>query len=272
MKKYYFLLLLFILATTAIYAQRSKEDWVNFVTQKEEYPMLISSNLWYSYNGKPNYKNLLVVGTSTKNCKKNGYPDFLGMAKMYSFSDSIANILNKLTKNRLVGVLTYKCSGFDVYYIKDTTNVKKNLQEFLDYNYALSKNYLKIQYDKKWKYYNESLVPKDLSDVFFTNHEFITHLVTEGDKLSEERKISHYINFKGDKRRQRFINRVKTFKFAVDSTSFNKKSRYKYELIISRKDKATPDVIMKLTDELSKLALLYVAVYDGWGSEAIKED
>lgn len=129
-----------------------------------------------------------------------------------------------------------------------------------------------LQYDKKWKYYNESLVPKDLSHSFFTNYEFITHLVTEGDKLSEERKISHYINFKDDKRRQRFINRVKTFKFAVDSTSFNKESRYKYELIISRKDKATPDVIMKLTDELSKLALLYVAVYDGWGSEAIKED
>jgi len=39
---------------------------------------------------KPNYKNLLIVGTNYKKCLKNGFPDKGGLEELFSFSDSVA--------------------------------------------------------------------------------------------------------------------------------------------------------------------------------------
>lgn len=271
MKKNHLLLTILFLSAVVTHSQNYKEDWVTYVVEKEKGPMTVSSNLWYSYNGKPNYKNLLVVGTSTKNCFKNGYPNYLGLAKFYSFSDSIATKIDKVTKSRLLGVLTYQCSGFDVYYVKDTVGLRKEIQHFLDYNDALSKNYITIKRDKKWTYY-KSLVPKDLSDSFFTNHEFLNKLVTEGDDLKTPRKISHWINFKTEKRRQQFINKIQPLDFKVDTLSLEKNTTHKYQVKISRKDVATPEAIRQLTQNLIKFSIIYYGVYDGWGTEPLKEE
>lgn len=272
MKKRNLLSTILLLTTCIVFAQNSKEDWVTYIVQKEKGPMTISSNLYYNFMGKPNYKNLLLIGTSTNNCLKNGYPNYLGLSKFYSFSDSIANRLDKLTKNRLVGVLTYQCSGFDAYYVKDTTGVRKNLQRFLDYNHALSKNYLVLKPDKKWKYYKENLIPKDLSDSFFTNHDFLNQLVSEGDDLTTPRKVSHWINFRSERRREKFINKIKPLEFSIDSTKTLKNGFFKYQVQISREDVITPDAIKKLSSDLMKLSLALYGMYDGWGAEAIKEE
>ena len=189
------LAILFALIALPNFAQNSAQDWATFIRQKDKGPMVITSNLFYNFVGRPNYKHLLIVGTTSRNCKKNGYPDELGLSKFYMLSDSIAVKLDQLTKKRLVGIVTYQCSGLDVYYIKDTTGVKNTLKSYLEYNYALSKNYLLLKYDKKWKYYKENLVPKDVSDRFFINHDFLNQLVIDGDNLEGKRELTHWVNF-----------------------------------------------------------------------------
>lgn len=253
-------------------AQNPNEDWVTHIVQKEKGPMVITTNLYYNFEGKLNYKNLLLVGTSTRDCKKNGYPDELGLAKFYMLSDSIAVKLDRLTKKRLVGIVTYQCSGFDVYYIKGTVGVKNTLQQYLDYNYAFSKNYLLLKYDKKWQYYKENLVPKDVSDAFFTNHDFLNQLVIDGDDLTKPRKVDHWINFRNEKRRTRFIDKIKPLDFGIDSVKFNKDQYLKYQVKISRKDSIHPKAIDNLTEQLAKISQLFYGVYDGWGTEPVKED
>ncbi len=272
MKRLYLFTFFFSVATIVGFTQNSNEDWVTYVVEKEKGPMTVTTNLYYNFMGKPNYKNLLVVGTSTRNCLKNGYPDEFGLSKFYMFSDSISAKLSRLTKKRLVGILTYQCSGFDVYYIKDTTNVRATIQHFLDYNYAFSKNYLMLKEDKKWSHYKENLIPKEISDGFFMNHEFLNQLIIEGDDISKPRKVAHWINFRNEKRRERFISKVKPLEFAIDSVKYIKGQDYKYQVRISRKDSIHPSAISKLTEEMVKLSKLLYGIYEGWGADPIEKD
>lgn len=272
MKQFYFLAAFLIFTYLTGFAQNPNEDWVTYVLQKEKGPMVITTNLYYKFMGRPNYKNLLIVGTNTRDCKKNGYPDELGLSKFYMLSDSIANKLDQLTKNRLVGIVTYQCSGFDVYYLKDTVGVKNTIQSYLDYNYALSKNYLLLTYDKKWRHYQENLVPKDISDTFFITHEFINELVVEGDNLKQPREIKHWVNFRNEKKRQRFIEEAKKLRFAVDSLKVDRKGYYRFRAVLSRNDSIKPTIMVNLSRLMMKFTEAYSGVYNGWFSKPVIED
>ncbi len=271
MKRLQLAILLTSLAVSS-FAQNSSQDWATFIRQKDKGPMVITSNLFYNFVGRPNYKNLLIVGTTSRNCKKNGYPDELGLSKFYLLSDSIAVKLDQLTKKRLVGIVTYQCSGLDIYYIKDTTGVKNTIKSYLEYNYALSKNYLLLEYDKKWQYYKENLVPKDVTDRFFINNDFLNQLVIDGDNLEGKREISHWINFLSEKRRQKFLDRIKPLKFSIDSLKTLRRSPYKYQVKISRKDSINPNSISNLTAVLEKLSTFHYGLYDGWGIAPAKKE
>lgn len=245
----------------------AQDDWVSYIVTKDKGPMVVSVNLKYEY-ARPNYKNLLIVGTHTSNCFKNGYPTEEGLEKMYTFSDSIANIVDKQTKNRLIGILTYQCSGFDIFYVKDTTNLRKSITRFIKSNFSTSKNYLQIEENKKWKYYRENLYPIDDSEEFLINHEFLTQLVYEGDDLEQPRTIRHWFYFNKAKRRQKFINKIRALDFKIDSLNYKKdRDFYRYELQVSRKDSINPKSISNLTKTLIGFAHLFYGEYDGWDAE-----
>jgi hypothetical protein len=254
------------------FISNAQDDWRSYIVKKEKGPMVISVNMKYDY-ARPNYKNLLIVGTHTTKCLKNGYPTEKGLDKMYTFSDSIANIVDRLTKNRLVGIITYQCSGFDIFYVKDTLNLRKTINEFIKNDFVDSKNYLQIEENKKWKYYHESLYPEDDSEEFLINHDFLTQLVYDGDDLMAPRNIRHWIYFYNGKKRQKFIDKVGALDFTIDSVNYkNKRNYYRYELQISRKDSIQPKSILELTKALTGFAKLWSGEYDGWDADLIKED
>lgn len=264
-----FLISILIFSNSIINAQ---DDWENYLVQKEKGLMAISVNMRYEY-ARPNYKHLLVVGTHTTKCLKNGYPTEKGLENIYTFSDSIANIIDGLTKNRLVGIITYQCSGFDVFYVKDTTNIREIIVRQINTNFNSSKTYLQIEQDKKWKYYHTSLYPKDDTQEFFINHELLTEFIYQGDNLIQPRNIRHWFYFNREKKRQKFISKIRTLDFTIDSVNYKKKrDYYRYELQISRKDSIHPKSISKLTKTLTGFANLLYAEYDGWSAELVKED
>lgn len=249
----------------------AQEYWESYVLQKEKGPITIGVNMKYEY-ARPNYKNLLVIGNHTSKCHKNGYPTEEGLEEMYVFSDSIAKIIDGLTKSRLVGILTYQCSGFDVFYVKDTTNLRKTIATQIDKSFNNSKTYLKIEGDKKWKYYHDSLYPEDDSYEFLMNHELLTGLVYNGDDLTQPREIKHWFYFLRNKKRQKFIDKIRTLDFTIDSVNYKKKRSHPYELQVSRKDSINPNSILKLTKTLTSFANLLYAEYDGWSADLIKKD
>lgn len=259
----------FIFFTLIINAQT---DWENYVVQNESGPMIVSVNMRYKYISKPNYKNRLIIGRKTTKCQKNGYPTDEGLKELYVFSDSIANIVDEFTKSRLVGILTYKCLGLDVFYVKDTLGLREALTNQINNHFNTIETYLKLVRDKRWKYYYDYLYPKDDSNTFFVNQDLLTELVYEGDDLFEPRKISHWFYFYKEKKRKKFIAKIAALDFKVDALKFKKKRMRKYELQVSRKDSVTPYSISKVTKTLSDLAKLLYAEYDGWDTELIKKN
>jgi hypothetical protein len=262
------LILVFVFGITSI--SFGQEDWVSYVTRKNDAFMSITTDLQYDY-AKPLLKNMVIMGTETKKCHKNGFPTEEGLQEIYAFSDSLAYALDGLTKNRLVGIITYKCAGMDVFYVKDTLNLRDNLEEVMSKKFGDRSNHLYINEDKRWKYY-ENIYPQNLEDGYFMDHEFLIQLLYEGDNLSKERDVKHWFYFNNLKRRAKFIKDIEKLDFAVDSVLYNKERNYPYELQISRKDSIAPETITTLTKMLYVLSNGYRGQYEGWGTEVSNKD
>jgi len=259
----------------------AQDNWETYLVKKEKGLMSISVNMDLNLT-KPNYKNLLIVGTYTKKCFNNGYPNLDGLEDLYTFSDSIANAIDKVSKSRLAGIITYQCAGLDIFYVKDTLNLRDKLNEIINKNFSKTKNYTFIERDKNWDYYDNYLYPKVLSEDFFINQDFLRQLVEEGDGLAEPRELKHWIYFYNSKKRIKFIDEIKKLKFAIDSVNYKKDKKfvdvqnsfyysrvkkYPFEVKISRKDSIDPTSISKLTFMLQALAKSLNGKYDGWGFE-----
>jgi len=253
----------FLLITTTVEAQ---EDWVEYVSMKDKGVMSIAIDLSVDM-AKPNYKNLLIVGTRFTSCLKNGFPKEEGLDKLYAYSDSTSAVINKSTRNRLVGIITYQCMGFDVYYVKDTLDIRTNLNKLIQENFSAHEAYIDIKNDKSWNYYYDFLYPKNMSIEYLFNQDYLSDLVLQGDDLKGLRKVNHWLYFKNVKLRNTAGERLKILNFSLDSIAYKKESKLPYELKISRYDSINPDSIDQLTTLLRILCASYNAQYDGWGIE-----
>jgi len=254
-----------ILLLLGCFFSYAQDDWGNYVIEKEKGIMAITVNYKYM-SAKPNYKNLVLVGKRTSKCFKNGVPNPEGLEEIYDFSDAAANEIGNLSKkNRLVGILTYQCTGFDVYYVKDTINLRNKIDSLYKKDFANAKNYLVINRDKRWEYYKEVLYPKDVSEDFFMSQDLLNQLYFEGVDLTQKTKINHYLYFKKEKNRQKFLDKIKTIDFKVDSLNFKKDKDFPYELQIHREDELYPSFMAELTKVLKSFAIRNVGYYDGWG-------
>ena len=264
-KKIFLILLIFNIAM--IYSQ---SDWVNYLVEKDRGLMSVHVDLGLNYI-KPNYRNLLIVGSKYDGCMANGFPTEEGLKKLYTFSDSISQVVKKSTKSKLVGILTYQCYGFDVFYVKDTTDLRKEIKKMINANFSQIKTHISIKYDRKWDYYYNDIFPTNAPNDFFTDHEYLNEMVAQGDDLKEQRIVSHWLKFKKEKRMIKFINEAKLLNFKVDSLYAGKDNVYPFEVEISRKDGVTPKSINTITTTLKVLAMNKGGQYDGWGADVILE-
>lgn len=246
----------------------SQSDWVNYLSERDLGLMSVHVDLGLNYV-KPNYKNLLIVGSKFEGCMANGFPDEDGLNKLYTFSDSLSQVVKRVTKSKLVGVLTYQCYGFDVFYVKDTANLREDINRMISDNFKSSNSYITIKNDRKWNYYYENIFPTNAPNDFFVDHEYLTEMVAQGDDLKEERLVTHWLKFKKEKKMIKFVNDVKGLKFSVDSLYAGKDALYPFEVELSRKDKINPKSINILTNTLKVLAMNMGGQYEGWGTEVI---
>lgn len=246
----------------------SQSDWVNYLSERDLGLMSVHVDLGLNYV-KPNYKNLLIVGSKFEGCMANGFPDEDGLNKLYTFSDSLSQVVKRVTKSKLVGVLTYQCYGFDVFYVKDTANLREDINRMINDNFKSSNSYITIKNDRKWNYYYENIFPTNAPNDFFVDHEYLTEMVAQGDDLKEERLVTHWLKFKKEKKMIKFVNDVKGLKFSVDSLYAGKDALYPFEVELSRKDKINPKSINILTNTLKVLAMNMGGQYEGWGTEVI---
>lgn len=243
----------------------AQESWIDYVKMGDKGVMTVSVDLRFA-NEKPNFKNLLIVGTRFRSCLKNGLPKEEGLNELYAFSDSTSTVINKNTKSVLVGIITTRCMGFDIYYVKDTVDLRANLNRVIRKNFNEADTYFDIAPEKLWAFYYKSLYA-DFSIESLFNQIYLYDLVLQGDDLKGLRKVNHWLYFKNVKSRNTAGMRLKTLKFSLDSIAFKKERDYAYKLVISRKDSIDPYSILKLTSLLRTESARYKGQYDGWSTE-----
>ncbi len=262
------LALVFFTASKSVFAQ---DQWIDFIVDKDTSVLSVSMDLKY-YVQKPNYKNLLIVGTQFRPCMKNGFPVPDSLDGLFSFSDSTAAVINRVTRNELVGILTYKCLAFDVYYVKDSVGIRDSLETMMGRGFENSKLYLTLKRDKNWEYYFTKLLPDNLSEDFLIDQEYLNNLVLRGDDLQGLRKVRHWLYFNKLKQRLKMTEKLQSLKFSIDSIDYHRESKYPYELQVSRMDSITPKKISQLTMMMKVLSQVYQAQYDGWGTEVVPKE
>lgn len=260
-----FLAFLLFTASNSIFAQ---DEWIDFVVDRDTSMLSVSMDLKY-YVQKPNYKNLLIVGTQFSPCMKNGFPVPDSLEGLFSFSDSTAVVINKITRNELVGILTYKCLAFDVYYVRDTIGLRDSLETMMQRRFENSKLYLTLKRDRNWDYYFTKLMPVNLTEDFLIDHQYLTDLVLRGDDLQGLRKVRHWMYFNKLKQRLKMTEKLESLNFSIDSIKYHRESKHPYELQVSRMDSITPKKISDLTTLMKVLSQVYQAQYDGWGTELV---
>jgi len=261
-------LLLFLSATSKLIAQ---DAWVEYVLIKDKGVMSVSLDLNLDLL-KPNYKNLLVVGTKYTKCLKNGFPTEDGLNDIYRFSDSISVAVDKITLNRLAGFITYQCMAFDVFYVKDTIGLRDEIKQLVKENFIPERTYVEIKRDKPWEYYSNYLYPRDFSSEFLIDQNYLHDLVLQGDDLQGIRKVNHWVYFKTLEKRNLFGSKLKKLKFSLDSIAYKKDRIFPYELTVSRQDSIDPVSIYNLTSMLRLLSETMNAKYDGWSTEVKIKD
>jgi hypothetical protein len=248
-----------------------QDEWIDFVVDNDTNMLSVSLDLKY-YVQKPNYKNLLMVGSRFEPCMKNGFPVMDSLDGVFSFSDSVANVVNRITKNELVGILTYKCLAFDLYYVKDSVGIRDSLRTMTQRGFPGSKLYLTLIRDKNWDYYFVKLLPDNLSEDFLIDHKYLNDMVLKGDDLQGLRKVRHWVHFNSLKRRMKMTEKLEELEFSIDSIKYNRESKLPYEVQVSRMDSITPKKIYELTTMMKILSQVYQARYDGWGTDLILKD
>ena len=123
-KKSRLLLLFIFLLTNSFQLVAQEGSWETYLKRVSNYLMEVTVDMDLYFERPSSYKNLVIIASKTKHCYKNGFPKPTGLEDFYTFSDSIALTIQKNTKNKLTGIVTYQCSGYDIYYVRDTTNLR----------------------------------------------------------------------------------------------------------------------------------------------------
>ena len=258
--------LLCVLLLTCANTLQAQDDWIEYVSIKEKGPMSVSLDLKLDLI-KPNYSNLLIVGGQFKNCLNNGFPSEDSLDKIFAFSDTTLVAIDKITKNRLAGYITFQCMTFDVFYVKDTLNLRAELNKTFDDNFPRVKTVIEIKRDKNWSYYNSFLYPRNFSSEFLIDQDYLHDLVLQGDDLQGLRKVNHWIYFKSVEKRNHMGEALKKLNFSLDSIAYQKDRQFPFQLTISRQDSILPMSIYDLTNMLRSLSASMNGLYDGWSTE-----
>jgi Regulator of ribonuclease activity B/Family of unknown function (DUF695) len=214
---------------------------------------------------------LLKTGVKLINCSGDGLPAKDEFEVLYQISDKIRFVIDSMSKSKPAGTFSYQCERIDYYYINDTNSVRKLLESAYKTGFPNYKYTIDIANDQNWEAYLTFLYPNEETSEYMSNEKVVLNLNKEGDDLSKPRQVDHWIYFKTEPDRNKFITYALKEKFKVENRKYAKDSKLHYQLQISRIDHVDIESISKITIRLRKKAKEQNGEYDGWETFVIKE-
>jgi uncharacterized protein (TIGR01619 family) len=123
--------------------------------------------------------------------------------------------------------------------------------------------------DADWNHYFDFLYPSEREVQLIENRRICEALSADGDKLSEARRIDHFIRFNRETSARGFLEIVAAQGFTVDGEGedvglFGPDERGKYHARIWREDCPAPGAVDALILPLFDLAQEHHGRYEGW--------
>lgn len=215
--------------------------------------------------------NVVWVSVKMNNPREDGLSSTEESELLGDIEDALVAKISTQHNSIYVGRLTSAGNRDFYFYFGDTTLFDKTISEVMV-------AYPKYQFDygtkedKDWGGYFDFLYPTPQQYQSITNRRVIEQLEKGGDNLTKSREVFHWIYFKSDSDREKFLENIKGKNFSIVNKDSDKTwGEFAYSLQIKRIDKVDQISVDEYVIYLWKLANELNAEYDGWETSIEKD-
>ncbi|MGB1206623.1 MAG: DUF695 domain-containing protein [Chitinophagales bacterium] len=250
-----------------------QDDWQTYLKNVDKKVSTVAVDLNFSQNkGITTRENVISLSIQLLNPSTNGLAIKEEESELWKIEDALVLAFYKNQLNlSFAGHLTANNLRTLYFYTDNTTVIEKVISEIMlkyptyVYEYKCEKDGLQqIYFDKLYP------TPKIMQQI--KNKKVLYVLSENGDDLSKERAVSHWIYFGEMKNLEIFelFCQNLNFETLVKEKVPAEDKNYTYKLVVSRIDKVTYDVIDGYTLPLWEKANELDGIYDGWETSVEK--
>lgn len=253
--------------------QTTSEQWDTYIASYEDGNPGSTTLRMDLINNAPfeHLPYVLVTGITYETTRDDRFPESETFQILYKIGDELVELIAKETESVLVGSFMYNKERLEYFYIEKDKGLKDRIEKFYTENYPDYKFYLNIKEDKEWSYYREFLYPNEETLNYMADQSVLRNLQKEGDPLTKERRVDHWLYFSSESDMNKCKNVLKKRNYSIQSSGKNKETSLPFELQIWRIDNVDINSIYPITSELREVAKQYNGEYDGWETSVEKE-
>ena len=212
--------------------------------------------------------NVVWVSINMQNPREDGLSSNEESELLYAIEDNVVNNITNQHNAIFVGRLTSDGLRQLYFYFGDTADYEKTIVQSMS-KYPTYEFEFGSKKDEEWDGYLNFLYPLPSQYQMIMNRRVIINLEKNGDNLTKERMVDHWIYFETENDLQNYISEIEKQNFKVISSEKNKDNIY--VLNVGRVDKVDFNSVNDYTLYLWELADKYNGSYDGWGCPVEKD-
>lgn len=215
--------------------------------------------------------NVVWVSIKMNNPREDGLSSQEESELLGEIEDALVDKITSKHNSIYIGRLTSAGDRDLYFYFGDTNLYDKTISEvmvaFPKYQFDFG-----TKEDKEWSGYFDFLYPTSQQYQSIQNRRVIEQLEKGGDKLTKSREVFHWIYFKSDSDREKFLDKIKNDNFSIVNKDRDKSwGEFAYRLQIKRVDKVDQNNVDEYVIYLWKLANEENGDYDGWETSIEKD-
>lgn len=195
------------------------------------------------------------------------------------FSLFIESDIDEKTKNEIIETVEKKpfvkyvgkrfIDGWSelYFYSMNSKNIHKDVHSYLQKNsYKFESGVVK---DTKWDFYQGNLQPSELEFFMIESQKIVDMLVEEGDDITKEREVEHYVMFDTETQMQRFVENSKTVGFEFKDEISSDECEYGVALVKSHN--LEYKTLYETIKELTSLVKKEHGFYELWSTTLVEQ-
>lgn len=269
--KVIWVMLLSCLAALHLQAQEGMGNWETYVMEIDKRPVSVVVDLAYGTSPGAKVKpNVLIVSVSLFTEHNKGMPSGAEAKKLDTLENKLVQALGEKLNAAYAGRYTQNGRRDYYFYTADTLDYRQPVLNAVGL-YAFGRCKMMATPDAKLENYFNVLYPSQKEMQRIYNRRMLDRLAQAGDQVTAPRKINHFLFFKSEQDRKKFVRVVQDNGFTIENGGEEKGVKDRpYSLEISRIDKTDRASIDKVSLYLWELSLQYSARYDGWETFVVK--